>query len=90
MLVACAVCMWRARADVLLLLRQLMPPAAAEAPAGEGGELVEGMDLASSLSSATEPIASSLAGHVRVVLHLGVRGAAELMIEASGWRVACA
>jgi crossover junction endodeoxyribonuclease RuvC len=30
--------MWRARADVLRLLRQLMPPAAAEAPAGEGGE----------------------------------------------------
>ena len=50
------------------LLRQLMPPAAAEAPAGEGGEPVEGMDLASSLSSATEPIASSLAGHVRVFL----------------------
>ena len=50
------------------LLRQLMPPAAAEAPAGEGGEPVDGMDLASSLSSATEPIASSLAGHVRVFL----------------------
>jgi len=56
------------------LLRQLMPPAAAEAPAGEGGEPVEGMDLASSLSSATEPIASSLAGHVRVFLRAAQEG----------------
>jgi len=56
------------------LLRQLMPPAAAEAPAGEGGEPVEGMGLASSLSSATEPIASSLAGHVRVFLRAAQEG----------------
>ena len=70
---------WALEAETSLL-RQLMPDtalAAAEAPAGEGDEPVriEGMDLANSLSSSTEPIASSLAAHVRAFLRAPQEGA---------------